>query len=248
MIQLHVHVTPHQVDELALRDATVVAVDVLRAGTTVITALANEAREVIPTSTVEVAARISGNLAGSVTLLSGERNGKIIEGFHLGNSPAEFTVERVRGKSIVFSSTNGSPLFLKAKYAREMAVCGFVNISAVVSFLKKHSGDAHILCAGNGGGFCMEDAVCAGMLIHLLGEDGVVELGLDDAGMAALLLYKAAAKNLAGMVRKTAAGRYLGSIGFGEDVKLCSAVDTVPVLPVLDGTVLRLRRETEHKD
>ena len=248
MIQLHVHVTPHQVDELALRDTTVVAVDVLRAGTTVITALANEAREVIPTSTVEAAAKISGNLTGSVTLLAGERNGKIVEGFHLGNSPREFTAERVRGKSIVFSSTNGSPLFLKAKYAREMAVCSFVNISAVKGFLKKHSGDAHILCAGNGGGFSMEDAVCAGMLIHLLSEDGTVELGLDDAGMAALLLYRAAAKDLAGMMRQTAGGRYLESIGFAEDVALCSAIDTVPVLPVLDGTVLRLRRETEHRN
>jgi phosphosulfolactate phosphohydrolase-like enzyme len=86
------------------------------------------------------------------------------------------------------------------------------------------------------------------MLIHMLGEDGTVELGLDDAGMAALMLYKAVRKDLKGLIKQTEGGRYLESIGFGDDVALCSAIDTVPVLPVLDGTVLRLRRETERKD
>ncbi len=66
--------------------------------------------------------------------------------------------------------------------------------------------------------------------------------------MAALLLYKAVRKDLKGMMKQTEGGRYLESIGFGGDVQLCSAIDTVPVLPVLDGTVLRLRRETENKD
>ena len=91
MTGFKIHLTPHLVDELALRDKVVVVVDVLRAGTVYAVALHNGAREVIPTATVDAAARVSSNLAGAITMLAGERNGKMIEGFHFGNSPLEFT-------------------------------------------------------------------------------------------------------------------------------------------------------------
>jgi len=245
MIQLTVHLTPHQVDELALRDKRVVVVDVLRAGTTVTTALHNGAREVIPTATVETAARISGNLTGSITLLAGERGGKMVTGFHLGPSPLEYTPEKVLGKSIVFISSNGSPVFLKARYAREMAVCGFVNLSAVAESVKEVDGDLVIVCAGNGGGFSFEDAVCAGMLIQVIAERYKVGLELSDAGFAAFALQKGHGRNLQRMLRDTDNGRTLTEMGAEADIAYCAGLDTVPVVPVLDGTVLRLRRPAE---
>ena len=245
MIQLTVHLTPHQVDELALRDKRVVVVDVLRAGTTVTTALNNGAREVIPTASVESAAKISGNLTGSITLLAGERNGKMVEGFHLGPSPLEHTPEKVRGKSVVFISSNGSPVFLKARHAREMAVCSFVNLSAVAESVRGVEGDLVIVCAGNGGGFSFEDAVCAGMLIQLLADRHKVALELGDAGFAAFALQKGHAKNLPRMLRDTDNGRTLTEMGAEADIAYCAGLDTIPVVPALDGTVLRLRRPAE---
>ena len=107
-MRVEVFFTPHQVDEMYLRDRIVVVIDVLRASTTIAMALRNGAKEIIPVATVESAMKIVGNLFGDVTLLGGERNGKMIEGFNLGNSPLEYIEERVRGKSIIFSTTNGS--------------------------------------------------------------------------------------------------------------------------------------------
>lgn len=248
MIHVAVHLTPHQVDEIALREKVVVVADVLRAGTTVTAALHNGAREVIPTPTVEAAAKVSGNLAGGVTLRAGERNGRMIEGFQLGNSPLEYTQDRVRGKAIVFSSTNGSPVFVKARHARKMAVCSFVNISAVARFVQNEGTDCEILCAGNGGGFCLEDAVCAGMLIELLSVRHGLELEMDDAGVAAHRLYKSSARSLPRLLKNTENGRYLNSIGHPEDVLFCAAVDTIPVVPLLDGTVLRLQQDGEKSE
>ena len=123
-MRVDVFFTPHHLDEMGLREKRVVLIDVLRASTTIATALYNGAKEVIPVATVEAAMKIVGNLSGEVTLLGGERNGKMIDGFHLGNSPAEYTEQRVRGKSIVFTSTNGSQAFVKARYAKELVVCG----------------------------------------------------------------------------------------------------------------------------
>ena len=140
---------PHQTDELALREKTVIVIDVLRASTTIITALSNGAREIIPVTTVESAVKISGNLFGDVILLGGERNGKMIDGFNLGNSPSEYTAERVRGKAVIFSTTNGSQAIVKARYAKELIVCGFVNMGTVVEAISCSPRDFTIVCAWN---------------------------------------------------------------------------------------------------
>ncbi|MBK7256894.1 MAG: 2-phosphosulfolactate phosphatase [Ignavibacteriae bacterium] len=244
-----IHLTPHLVDELALRDRVVVVVDPLRAGTCIATALQNGAREVIPTGTVEAAARVSSNLAGAVTMLAGERNGKMIEGFHFGDSPLEFTAERVQGKAIVFLTSNGTPAIWRARHARELAVCGFVNISAVAEFVRQQQGDVEIVCAGNAGGFCIEDGVCAGMLLHLLAEGSAAPgAHFSDAAVAALSLYKGHARGLRRMLRRSDNGVMLEELGFAADVLACSELDTVPVVPLLDGNVLRLRTNEEKKE
>lgn len=226
---------------MELREKVVVVIDVLRASTTIATALSNGAKEVIPVTTVEAAMKIVGNLYGDVTLLGGERNGKMIEGFHLGNSPAEYTEERVKGKSIVFTSTNGSQAFVKARYAKEMLVCGFVNISTVASALHPANEDLTILCSGKDGDFSMEDAVCAGMLLQNLIEAKGQDVTYGDTGAACLILYKSQKRSLHAMLSRTEHGKYLKAIGFGGDLKTCAGLDTVPVLPVLVGSALKLK-------
>jgi 2-phosphosulfolactate phosphatase len=240
--------TPTQTDEMGLRGKTVVMIDVLRASTTIITALRNGAKEVIPVTTVESAVKISGNLFGDVILLGGERNGRMIEGFHLGNSPLEYGEDRVKGKSIIFSSTNGSQAMVKARFAREMVVCGFVNLSTVAAFLRTARRDCMIVCAGSNGMFSLEDAVCAGGLIARVAEDPDLTMELSDAAEAARSLHKSFGRSILKMMKSTEHGRFLAGIGFGPDLAFCAALDTVPVLPLLAGSVVKLRRETERTE
>jgi 2-phosphosulfolactate phosphatase len=247
-MRIDLHLTPHQTDELALRDKTVVVIDVLRACTSIAAALSNGAREIIPVDTVESAVKISGNLFGDVTLLGGERNGRMVEGFSLGNSPGEYSEERVRGKSIIFSSTNGAQAMVKARYARELFVCAFVNVSTVAGALRQNPRDCTVVCAGNNGVLSMEDTVCAGMLIAKVIEDAPFEVELADAALAARALFKTFGRGIPKMIKSSDHGRYLQSIGFGDDLKTCAGVDTMPVLPQLDGNVIRLKREQAAKE
>ena len=238
-MKIDCYFTPAPIDDLALRDRTVVVIDVLRASTSIATALAHGAREVIPAGTVESAMKIAGNLDPDQALLGGERNGKVITGFHLGNSPGEYTPEKVRGRSIIFSTTNGSQALVKARYAAELAVCGFVNMGACAAFLREPERDFVILCAGRNGGFSLEDTVCAGMLISLLAK----ESQLSDGAVAARSLHRTFGRSILKMMRSTDHGRYLEEIGLGSDIPVCAAIDTVPVVPLLEGNVIRIRRD-----
>lgn len=247
-MRIDLHLTPHQTDELALREKSVVVIDVLRACTSIAAALTNGAREIIPVDTVESAVKISGNLFGDVTLLGGERNGKMVEGFSLGNSPGEYTEERVRGKSIIFSSTNGAQAMVKARYARELFVCAFVNVSTVAGALRQNPRDFTVICAGNNGILSMEDSVCAGMLIAKVTDNAPFDVELADGAQAARALFKTYGRGILKMIKTSDHGRYLQSIGFGDDLKTCAGVDTMPVLPQLDGNVIRLKREPAAKE
>ena len=247
-IRIDLCFTPGQTDELALRHRAVVVIDVLRASTTIITALANGAREIIPVATVESAVKISGNLFGDVILLGGERNGKMIEGFNLGNSPTEYTAERVKNKAIIFSTTNGSQALVRARYARELFVCGFVNMGAVADALCRGARDFTIVCAGNNGMLSMEDSVCAGMLIARVSAAAESAPELADGALAARTLYRAFGRGILKMIRTSDHGRHLQDIGFGEDLKICGGVDTLSILPQLDGNVIRLKTAAQGKE
>ncbi len=233
---------------MSLRDKTVVVIDVLRSSTSIVAALQSGAKEIIPVTTVESAVKISGNLFGDVILLGGERNGKMIEGFNLGNSPSEYSEEKVKGKSIIFSSTNGSLAMVKARYARDMIVCGFVNISAAADFLKKNKSDVIIFCAGRNGMFSIEDSVCAGLLLFKLSEQKSLDLVLSDAALAVSTLYKSFGKAIPKLVRDSEHGKYLAKIGFADDLPICAGIDTMPVLPQMIGNVIKLKREVEKKE
>lgn len=246
-MKIDVYFSPAQIDEMQLRDRNVIVIDVLRASTTIIAALKNGAREIIPVGSIESAVKVSGNLFGDVVLRGGERNGKIITGFNLGNSPSEYTEEAVKGKSIIFCTTNGSSTMVKAKYAKRMAVVGFVNVALAAAYVREAGEDFSFVCAGNQQRFCVEDAVCVGMLLKILTEDSAVAVELNDAGVAAQILHKTVGKNLLKMAKSSDHGKYLVEIGFENDLKTCVDVDSIPVLPLLIGNVIKLKKdETKH--
>lgn len=242
-IRTEVFFTPAQVDELYLRNKNAIVVDVLRASTTIATALFHGAKEIIPVATVESAVKVSGSLFGDVTLRGGERNGKVIEGFNLGNSPREYTEEAVKGKTIIYTTTNGSAAMVKGRYAKNLVIAGFTNLSKVVAFLKGLKEDFVIVCAGKQNDFSLEDAVCAGMVLSKLGKS-FRNSALDDSGKAAVSLFEDYGKNIVSMLQETDHGKFLIDIGFEEDLKICGKVDSIPVLPVMTGNVIKLVKDT----
>jgi 2-phosphosulfolactate phosphatase len=237
-MKLDVLFSPVQADELFFTGKTTVVIDVLRASSTIITALSNGAKEVVPVGTVEFAVKVSGGIFGGQTLLGGERNTKKIEGFALGNSPSEYTKEIVSGKSIVFYSTNGSRAIVKAKYSANLFVCSFNNLSVLAKHLKKLNGDVIILCSGNNNLFNLEDSVCAGMLINeLVTTDKKIEL--TDSSIGAMSLYKSVGKNIFKMLSESDHGRLLIENGFKDDLIACAELNNTEVIPHYSGNVLK---------
>jgi 2-phosphosulfolactate phosphatase len=251
-MRIDVRFDPFELDELELRGKNIVVIDVLRSSTTIAVALNNGAREIIPVESIENAVKISGSLFGDVTLRGGERNGKIIQGFNLGNSPLEYTEATVKGKSIIFCTTNGSVAMYKSRFAQNLAIGSFVNISKVLDFIKEIKQDVLLICAGRANAFSnfsLEDAVCAGMIVQNLAADKALALELTDSSLACQSLYKTYGRSILKMMKNTEHGRYLTEIGFLEDIKIAAAVDSYAILPVLSGNVIKLKRdETRHAD
>jgi len=209
----------------------VVVVDVLRASTSIITALANGAREIIPAMTIAEAKRSAGKMKKNSVLLCGERGGYKISGFDMGNSPSDYTKDRVHGKSLVFSSTNGSVMLKKAaEKGGRVYVAGFVNMNAVVSLISSRNKDTLIACSGREGGFSLEDVVCAGMIADRVRNTGG-DLECGDGALSASVLYRHFASDLAGMARTSLHGKYLDSIGMGKDIPDCTTLNRYDVVP-----------------
>ncbi len=241
-IKAIVYFTPNQVDEIFLKDKNVIIVDVLRSSTTIVQALNNGARIIIPVPSIESAVKISGSAFGNMVLRCGERNGKMIEGFNLGNSPLEYKEDVVKGKTIIFYSTNGSPTINKSRYAKNLLIAGFVNVSAVAEFVANLNEDFYVICAGNQNSFCIEDVACAGMLLSKVENISGKKLEYNDASNAAYLLYKIHNRSILKLLRQSDHGKYLTEIGFREDLKVCAAVDSIPKIPILVDNSLILKK------
>ena len=225
--------------ELVLKDKNVVVVDVLRTSTTMITGLANGAKEIIPTENVASAGMIGRNSEGQ-SILCGERNSRIIEGFNLGNSVKEYIEENVKGKILVFSSTNGTPSIMKSKFSQNCAILAFSNMSRVAEFLLNLGEDFIILCAGKNSEFSLEDTVCAGMLVTILtSKDRARQYDLSDSALGAAKLYSLYKKDLLGMLYESEHGKYLISLGFEDDLAECAKVDIHNLLPLFKNGVIK---------
>jgi 2-phosphosulfolactate phosphatase len=241
---LAVHFLPLLVTPDQLSACDVVMIDVLRASTTIVHAIAAGAKCVAPCREVDEARRLRTTLAGEQVLLGGERGGLPIEGFHLGNSPCEFTAPAVGGKTIAFTTTNGTLALMQCRTAARVLIGAFVNLSAVVERL---TGDrpVHLLCAGTRGHITREDVLFAGALSERLLETVIDESTFNDQVRIALDVWRAAvpsggrkpkalAAELRSALRKTQGGRNLIGIGLERDIDDAAQVDQFRVVPELD--------------
>src|SRR5207248_3320829 len=157
--------------------------------------------------------------------------GARIQGFHLGNSPLEFTPERVRGRTIILTTTNGTASMLRARSAAVAAVAALTNVSAAARWVEAHGRDVVVLCAGDDVAFSLEDAVCAGLVVsRIAAASGVT---VSDAAAAALGLGQYYGPRLGDLRDASRWARRLARIGHGVDVEACLRCDITDMVPVL---------------
>ena len=228
-MRVDVAFTPAAVSAVALAGAAAIVIDVLRASTTIVTALAHGCRAVIPVAEVDEARRRASAVPGA--LLAGERSGDPPEGFDLGNSPLEFTPERVSGRTLVFTTSNGTRALLAARPAAAVAVGAFVNLSAAAHWALGRARDVVLVCAGELGERSREDEVCAGLLVDRL-------LALETGAVAAPRAAEVAdaarpyAKDLGRLGQDAPHARHLAARGRDDDVAACLRLDVFDVIPL----------------
>ena len=241
MIHWHCHDVFHRMPAGATAGGVAVVIDVLRASTTMITALAHGAAGIVPVADVDEARRLAGEL-GPRVVLGGERGGLRISGFDLGNSPREYTAERVAGQTVVITTTNGTAALHASRDAAEIVVGAIVNRRAVAEAVRRLAGDqgvVHLVCAGTDGVVSAEDVLAAGAILDAAAADGRDD-ALDDAAREALAFFRRVAARgdvpaaLVVEFCRSPGGANLVDLGMEADLPAAAAIDSLAVVPRLD--------------
>jgi 2-phosphosulfolactate phosphatase len=240
---LDIILSANEMDEGQLKGRLVVVIDILRASSTMITALSNGATKIYPVEETDQAFRLVQNMERKQVLTLGERNGVMIEGFDYGNSPLSCTSEVVGGKQLIMTTTNGTRALEYSKGAKEILVGGFLNYTAILGRVEgalKNQIPVTLFCAGWRGRPALEDTLFAGMVLNALIERGNPSLEpLSDAGHMAICL----AQNLdgeapIGLVKQSDHARRLAGRVGEDEIEACCFMDAHPVLPFMqDGTI-----------
>ena len=219
-----------------------VVIDVLRATSVIVTALDNGAAGVIPTKEVEEALAIQRRLGRARTLLGGERESKLIEGFDLDNSPAAYASEKVTGKTIIFTTSNGSKALVQAARGTTLVLCAaLLNRAAVAHALaQRDDEECRLVCAGNHGALSFEDLLCAGALVDAL-QQLERHLLISDAARAALTVWQAYGTRITTAMASSAHAKGLVKAGFSADIAACARLDVSTCVPrYADGVIAKL--------
>jgi 2-phosphosulfolactate phosphatase len=228
---VEVCLSPQLLHLYPLQNRVVVIVDVLRATSTIITALAHEVAGIIPVAKLEQCEAYKR--LGFIT--AAERDGKKAEGFDLGNSPFSYMAEELKGKTIVFTTTNGTEAISKSSSASLILIGGFLNITALSKFLIEKNQDTLLLCAAWKGKPNIEDTLFTGALLHKLLPH--FSSSTDD-NLLALSLYQQAMLNKWELIQKSSHVKRLQGLGIERDIEFCLTEDLYPVVPYFNGEAL----------
>lgn len=215
------------------RDSVVVVIDVLRASSAICTAFANGAKAIIPAGTVEEARAYKAQ----GYLVAAERDGFVLDFADFGNSPFNFTADRVKGRTIAYSTTNGTGIIGAASGSAMTVIGAFVNIGALSSWLVNHGSDVILFCAGWKNRFNLEDAVCAGAYAERLLASGTFATN-DDSTKAALDMWTLAAHDLHAYIDKAAQRTRLKEKNLDDCLSYCLTADVTGTIPVIENGVL----------
>ena len=231
MPELTIYHSPVQWRALGPKDlagGTAVVIDVIRATSTIATALAQGASGVFPVAGVEEAFALKAN--NPECILAGERGGEAVPGFDLGNSPEDFTRRRVNKRLIILTTTNGTQALAACTGASQVLTVCLLNLDAVAARLRSLGPPWNIICAGCNGFFGVDDAIVAGALAEALDHDH-----------AFVHLYHSVRKNMLDALRGCEAGRELSRVGLEKDLPYCALTSRLSVVPTLaeDGVLRR---------
>lgn len=221
--------TADEVSQEKVKGKICVVIDVLRATSVMVTALSNGAEKIFPFRDIETIQERCRNLKNIIKC--GERNALKIDGFDLGNSPLEFTKEKVSGKDIYMSTTNGTKAVENCIGADEILICSFLNLPSVVKKLIEYKRDVNIVCAGTNGKFSLDDALCAGLIVNELIKSNEVKVEIDDTALA-LVKIAQSEKSIPEILEGSYHYSLLLSLSFQKDMEHIFSVGKYSVVPV----------------
>jgi 2-phosphosulfolactate phosphatase len=233
-----VHLAPELAPPGRLAGSLAVVIDVLRATTTIVQALASGCKAVLPCAEVDEARALAGGMRAGRVLLGGERGGKPLPGFDLGNSPREYTGKLCKGTTLVLTTTNGTRALLRAAEAERVLVGAFTNYSALCEQLREDARPVHVVCAGCKGEVVLEDTLLAGALVDFLCETG--DVALNDGARLAWDCFENHGRVLLGALEVSQGGAALRRLGYDEDIRAAAYVDQFALVPELRRDPLRI--------
>lgn len=218
------------------KNCVVVVIDVFRATSAIVTAFDNGIKEIIPVSSLEEAKEYKeqGYYVGA------ERKGEIIEGFDFGNSPFSYMQEKLRGETVVLTTTNGTKALNRAKAADRVIVGSFLNLTAVIEYLKSEKKDVLLLCAGWRDRYNMEDTLFAGAVVEGLIQDPLFG-NLADSATTSMHLYQVAKTDLNEYLKDSSHRRRLARLNLEKDIVYCLQRDISSNVPILEGNALVIK-------
>ncbi len=257
---LQVHLLPQLVSEDQLPGGVVVVIDVLRATTTIAQALASGALAVVPCQSVPEAHAVAAELAGiqlaapeetvapdirakSGLILGGERQGALIPGFDLDNSPLKYAPDTVNGKTVIFTTTNGTRALQHCRLADRVLLGGFNNLHAVIALLAEEARPIHLVCAGTNGAISTDDALCAGAIATGVWAARKWPTWSGDSLRLVMDLFTCRCqpmRGLVGVLRDSLGGRNLIELGFEADIDRAARWDLFRVVPEFDPATRRI--------
>ena len=233
---------PSAINQEQLAGQTVVVVDVLRATTTIVNAMHNGCQQVFPQPGIERAKALHATMS-ETSIMGGERNGQIVDGFHQGNSPLEYTAEAISGKSLILATTNGTVAMESCRAADRVLIGAMINVSAVARELVNVP-RVTVVCSGTDRLITSEDVIFAGLLteriLELRESAGAEPTKLTDPATIAMHHWRtrkdeiASGKELADFFRNCRGGINLVRIGHDADVVFAAQIDLLDRVPELD--------------
>jgi 2-phosphosulfolactate phosphatase len=231
---LEVCLSPALLSLYNVENCIVVIIDIFRATSSICYGIENGAEAIIPVAQVEEC--VAYREKGTGYLLAAERDGSVVDGFDFGNSPFSYTAEKVGGKTVVLTTTNGTQALHLSRKAKKVVIGSFLNLTALSNWLKAQNENILLVCAGWKNNFNLEDTAFAGAVIDHLAADGNYKL--DDPAIAAFDLYQLAKGDIPAYLSKTSHGERMRKLGIEKDIAFCLNVDITTAIPILQGEKL----------
>jgi 2-phosphosulfolactate phosphatase len=234
-MNIEVCYTPQAYDLFHKNEAIVVVIDVFRATSAIVTAFYNGVSKMIPVATVEEAKEYQKN----GYMAAAERNGEMIDGFELGNSPFGYMNNKVKGKIIAISTTNGTQAIEASRKASKILIGSFLNLDVLCEYLAAQKKDIVLVCAGWKNKFNLEDTIFAGAIVSKLSANTATACEVTcDSAIASKHLYELAKDDLFEFLSNSSHRNRLAKLDLERDIKYCLTPNQCPVIPVMEGKYL----------